>query len=333
MASPQVVSVDWGDVVTTTMENRSGKINDNVKNNNALLSYVSERGNDRPVSGGREIYEEIAYAENQSFMWFSGTEPLSIALNDTMTAARFGWKQCSVAVVISGLEKIMNAGDAAKMDLVAQRMKRAETTWQNRMSAGIYSDGTAYGGKQIGGVGLLVSKAPTSGLVGGIDRGQNPWWRNLSVNANLDTRGLVTSSNIQNYMATTVINLKRDSDGTDLIVFDNNYYTAFWSSLTAIQRVTDAGKKATAGFTALKFAAAGRDIDVVLDGGKAGQIPANTGYFLNTEYIWYRPSDEYNMKVVGGERTNINQDASVRLMLWAGNMTAGNLSLQGVLFQ
>lgn len=335
MASPQVVSVDWGDVVTTTLENRSGVLRDNVTNNNALLAYLTKRENTRPVSGGREIYEELAYAENQSFMWYSGTELLNIALNDTMTAARFGWKQCSVAVVLSGLEDIMNSGDDAMMDLIDKRVQTAERTFENRMSAGIYSDGTAYGGKQIGGIGLLISKAPTSGLVGGIDRGSATWWRNQSVNANSDTRGLVTSSNIQSYMTTTTINLKRDSDGVDLIVADNNYYTAYVASMQALQRVMSDGdaKDVGAGFTSLAFYGAGKKCRVVLDGGKNGQIPANTMYFLNTEYLWYRPSSRRNFKVIGGDRMNVNQDAIVRLTAWAGNMTSGNLSLQGVLYQ
>jgi hypothetical protein len=30
MASPLVTSVDWGDVVTTTLENRSRKLADNI---------------------------------------------------------------------------------------------------------------------------------------------------------------------------------------------------------------------------------------------------------------------------------------------------------------
>ncbi len=334
MASPQVVSVDWGDVVTTTLENRSKSLADNVKNNNALLMYLDRKGPSRPVSGGREIYEELAYAENQSFMWYSGTELLNIALNDTMTAARFGWKQCSVAVVLSGLEDIMNSGEDAMMDLIDRRVEIAEKTFENRMSAGIYSDGTGYGGKQIGGIGLLVSKAPTSGLVGGIDRGANSWWRNLAVNSSLDTRGAVSSANIQSYFTTTTINVKRDGEGVDIIVADNNLYTYYVQSLQAIQRIDSDGDSddVGAGFTSLAFYGAGKKARVILDGGKNGQIPSNTAYFLNTEYLFYRPSSRRNFKVIGGDRSNINQDAIVRLMAWAGNMTASNLFMQAVLF-
>lgn len=335
MPSPQLVSVDWGDIVTTTLENRSGTLRDNVTNNNALLTWIERRDNIRSVSGGREIYEELVYAENQSFMWYSGTEPLNIALNDTMTAARFGWKQCSVAVVLSGLEDVMNAGEEQMMELVDKRVQTAERTFENRMSASIYSDGTGYSGKQIGGIGLLVSKIPTAGLCGGIDRGSAPWWRNLSVNANVDARGLVTSSNIMSYMTSTAVQVKRNSDGVDIIVADNNYYLAYVTALQALQRVVGEGddRDVGAGFTSLAFYGAGKKARVILDGGKNGQIPPNTMYFLNTEYIWYRPSTKRDFKVINGERTNVNQDATVKIMAWAGNMTSGNLSLQGVLWQ
>ena len=86
------------------------------------------------------------------------------------------------------------------------------------------------------------------------------------------------------------------------------------------------------GFTSLKYYGAGKEVDVILDGGKNGQIPANTAYFLNTEYIFYRPSSERNFKVIGGDRANVNQDAIVRISAWAGNLTISNRSLQGVLF-
>ena len=146
MASPQVTSVDWGDIVTTTYESRSGSIADNISNNNVLLMRLKERGNNDSFDGGREIYQELRYAENQSFMWYSGTELLNISHNDTMTAARYPIKQASIAVVISGLEQIQNSGDEAKLKLIVQRTKSAELTFWNQMSSGVYSDGTGYGG-------------------------------------------------------------------------------------------------------------------------------------------------------------------------------------------
>lgn len=334
MASPLSTNVDWGDVVTTTLENRSRKLADNITNNSALLARLQARGKVKPFSSGREIFQELRYAQNQTFMWYSGYEFLNVSLNDTMTAARFPIKQASIAVTLSGLEELQNGGDDAMIDLIEARVDTAEDTFWNQMSAAVYSDGTAWGGKQIGGLALLISKAPTAGIVGGIDRSANVWWRNVSVNANLDSRGVVTQSNVQSYMNTTSIALKRNSDGIDMIVADSNYYIAYLNSLQAIQRVTSSGDgKAGIGFTALKYYGAGKEVDVILDGGKGGQIPANTMYFLNSDYFAYRPHKDRDFKTIGGNRANANQDAIVRLMAWAGNMVITNASLNGVLWQ
>lgn len=335
MASPLVTTVDWGDVTTTTMENRSRTLADNISNNNALLSTLRKKGKMQTFDGGREIYQELRYAQNQTFMWYSGYEFLNVSLNDTMTAARFPLKQCSIAVTLSGLEELQNAGDAAMLDLIETRIDTAEDTFWNQMSASIYSDGTGYGGKQIGGTALLISKAPTSGVVGGIDASQQIWWRNVAVNANTDARGLVTSSNIVDYMNTTAIGLKRNSDGVDMIVMDTNYYNAYLKTVQNIARITSDGgaKDAGQGFTALKYYGAGKAVDIVLDGGKNGQIPPNTAYFINSEYIKYRPHSRRNFKAIGGDRSNVNQDAITRLWGWCGNLTVLNRSLQGVLFQ
>jgi hypothetical protein len=50
MAFPNV-----SDIVATTIENRSADIADNVTKNNALLSWIKDRGNVRPISGGSEL--------------------------------------------------------------------------------------------------------------------------------------------------------------------------------------------------------------------------------------------------------------------------------------
>ena len=44
MPSPLVTSIDWGDVVTTTLEYRSKKLADNISNNNALLAILKKKG-------------------------------------------------------------------------------------------------------------------------------------------------------------------------------------------------------------------------------------------------------------------------------------------------
>jgi hypothetical protein len=53
--------------------------------------------------------------------------------------------------------------------------------------------------------------------------------------------------------------------------------------------------------------------------------------FLNTKYIILRPHADRNFVPIGGERQAVNQDAIVKLIGWAGNMTSAGPQFCGVL--
>ncbi len=54
-------------------------------------------------------------------------------------------------------------------------------------------------------------------------------------------------------------------------------------------------------------------------------------WFLNTNYIFFRPHADRNFVPIGGERQSVNQDAIVKLIGWAGNLTTSGAQFQGVL--
>jgi hypothetical protein len=127
-------------------------------------------------------------------------------------------------------------------------------------------------------------------------------------------------------MNTLYLRCSRGTDHPDLIIADNNYYNFYWQSLQAIQRVQQSDM-ADAGFQALKFMGS----DVVFDGGYGGDAPTNHMYFLNTDYIFWRPHRDRNMVPLNPDRFAVNQDAMVKLIAVAGNMTISNSFVQGVL--
>jgi hypothetical protein len=324
MSSPNLT-----EIVTTTLHNRTGKLADNVTKNNAILSRMKQRGTMKPVDGGRTIVQELDYAENVTFQWYSGYEVLNISPSDVFTAAEFDWKQASVAVTFSGLEaEIQNTGEERIIDLVASRITNAERTMQNNLSAGLYSDGTGSSGKQIGGLQLLVADDPTTGTVGGISRVNWTFWRNIKFQCTSDGGSAASATNITGFMNSVYLQTARQNDVVDLILADNNYYNFYWKSLQSIQRITNGNSDATAGYPSLKFMGA----DVVFDGGKGGNCPTNHMYFLNTQYLHFRPHRDRNM-VPLDKRNSLNQDASVEFIVFAGNMTLSNAFLQGVIFQ
>lgn len=321
MASPNI-----SELLTTTIESRGKSLADNVTTNNALLMRLKEKGNVKPVSGGSTIRQELEYAENSTFLYYSGYETLNISPSDVMTAAEFSFKQAAVAVTISGLEQLQNSGKEAIIDLLESRVKNAERTMTNNIADGCYSDGTGSGGKQIGGLQLLVADAPSSGTVGGINRATWSFWRNIAFDSTTDGGAAATAANIQSYMNRVYVQIVRGTDRPDLIVADNAYWRLYLESLQSIQRIAS-DKMAQAGFMSLKY----MDADVVLDGGVGAACPANHMYFLNTNYIHYRPHKDRNMVPLGADRYATNQDAIVKLIAFAGNMTLSNGSLQGVL--
>lgn len=308
------------DIVTTTIESRSGEIADNVTKNNALYAQLKMKGRIRPFSGGSTIVEEISYAENQNFSWYSGYDQLQVAAQDVLSAASFAIKQAAVPVVISGLEKLQNAGKQKIIDLLEKRIGVAEGTMMNRMSEAVYSDGTGYGGKQLVGLASAVPVDPTTGTYGGIDRATWTFWR-----SQLQSSGAMTPATIAREMNRLWVKCVRGKDRPDLIVFDNELWTLYMTALQAQQRFTDP-KVGELGFPTIKF----MDADVVVDGGIGGYAPANSGWFLNTNYLFLRPHEDRNMVPIG-RRIAVNQDAEVEIIAWAGNITSDGAQFQGFL--
>jgi hypothetical protein len=320
------------DIISTTIQNRSGSLADNLTNNNALLSVMNKRGNVKPFSGGNVILQEIMYNDPSTVNAgaFSGYDVIDITPNSPISAAQFDIKQYASAVTMSGLEMLQNAGKEKIIDLMEGRMQVAEGQLMNSISAGLYSDGTGAGGKVITGLAAAVSTTPTSGTYGGINRATWSFWRNVAFDATTDGGAAATSANIQSYMNRVAVQLVRGTDRPDIIVADNNYYRLYLESLQAIQRISSE-TSGGAGFTSLKYFGAGFNCDVYLDGGIGGASPANRMYFLNTKYLFLRPHRDRNMVPIGGDRQSINQDAVTKLIGWAGNLTCSAARQQGVL--
>lgn len=321
MASP---NSSWTDILTTTLNSRTKKLADNMSNNNAILFRMEEKGKIRTASGGASILQELEYAENSNAMWYSGYETLSINPQELFTAAEYAWKQAAVAVTISGLEMLQNSGPERQIALLRARVSNAEKTMNNLVATGMYSDGTGTSGKTIGGLQLIVADTNTN-TVGGISGSTYSWWRDVTYD--LSSLGSTASStNIQTHMNATYVQLCRNNEAPDLILTDNVYYKNYLGSLQTIQRITN-DKMGQAGFQNLKYMGS----DVVLDGGRGGNCPASHMYFLNTDYLYWRPHAERNMVPLDPDRFSTNQDALVKIIGLAANMTCSNRFMQGIM--
>ncbi len=339
MASPNL-----SELITTTLRNRSGRAADNMSRNNVILQKLSGRAKE-PFTGGRTIVQELMYANNVTYTRYSGYDPLNITPSDVLTAAEYPIRQMAVAISINGLEQLQNSGKYAVINLLRSRIDNADKTAANGLAYDMFSDGTLSG--QILGLQALISATPTVGTIGGIDRATWSFWQNQKYAAVADGGAALTSANVQRYMNTLAMRLVRGADMPDMILADNTSYAAYLESLTAIQRITRSDR-AAAGFASLAYSGVGAEIPVYLAGGFQGSTgdgntfgsggtgavggpPAGYMFFVNSDYLHYRPHADRDWVPLDPDRVSVNQDSMVKLIAWAGNMTLSNAFMQGVL--
>jgi len=312
------------DIVATTIESRSRKIADNVTSNNALLGRLKARGKVKTFSGGHKILQELSFAENANAGWYSGYDLLPVGASDVISAAEYNIKQAAVPVIISGLEQLQNSGPEQMIDLLESRISVAESTMANLLSSGVYGDGSAAGGKQVDGLAAALPIDPTAAAYGGIDGNTFTFWQNAVKNSDDDT---TLEADMNGLWADTV----RGNDRVDLIACDSVYWNAYLALLQNNQRFTNTSE-ADNGFMSIKF----MDADVVLDGGiytggvtGAEGAPTGTAFFLNTDYLFWRPHRDRNMVPLSpNRRYATNQDAEVQILGWAGNLTTSGRQFQ-----
>ncbi len=322
MASPNST---FDEMVTTTLRKHGKKLADNVSEHNALLARMSKKGNCEKADGGYEIVEPLEYAENSTFQRFSGYDTLNVQASDVLSAAKFDWKNAAVHVAANGEELRKNSGKNAMIKLVKSRVKNAFHTARNNLSSDVYSDGTTT--NQINGVQALVADAGT-GTVGGINSSTYTFWQNQvqSAASPIQGGGAITpsKSTIQSLMLPLWLAQTRGQDKPDLIVADDTYFTYYEESLTDLKRYAS-DDEGQGGFISLKYKTA----DVVFDSSASGMPDAHM-YFLNTDFLKMVVHKDANWKQVEDQRP-VNQDAVVKPLLWMGNLTVSNRSLQGVL--
>jgi hypothetical protein len=317
MASPNST---FTEMVTTTLRNHPTEVADNVSKHNALYRRLKTGGKIKKLSGGYEIVRPLDYAENATFQRYSGYDALNINASDVLSAAKYDWVQSAIHVTASGREMRMNSGKEQLIDLAAARTRNAMRTAANNMSTDLYSSGSLT--NQMGGLAKIIT-ATTGGTVGGISSTTHTWWECQS----LEMSGAGTYPDIKPEMMELWLSCVRGNDRPQLIVATNDLYAAYWNALTALQRYNDNVSEATLGFQALKF----QDADVIFDSNATNfTTTGEKMFFINTDYLELVVHRDANWTTLD-EKMSVNQDAVVIPIIWQGQFTCSNRSVQGVL--
>lgn len=319
------------EIATLAVESRTGRLADDMSKHIPLLLRLSEKGQIDEVDGGRVIYQEIDYAENPSYKRYRGWEPLSLAVQPTFSAAEYEIKQAAMAIQVSGLEELQVSGEEGVIKIVAARGKNAERSFKNNLDGDLHSDGTADGGKQIGGLQHLIADTPTSGTVGGIDASlsaNSAFWRNISLSAASDL-GIATLSaaNIQRAMNKVAVQLRRNNESFDMVIADDIFWLYYFESLTPGMQMMGNKSLIEKKIQTVPYWGA----DVIHAGGVGGNAQASRMRFINSDYLFWRPHARRNMTPIGGDRVPVNQDGTVKFIGLAGALTTSNRRMHGLL--
>jgi hypothetical protein len=311
----------YGQLLTTTLNNAAPKIVDNVFNNHPLYSKLQSKGNIKKCSGGASFQEKLFYASNGTVQFQGAYDTLNTTSQDVLTTAEFAQKIMTGTVETNDLELKQNAGAEKFVDLLQSKIKNLKDSLSNTMGASIYADGTGSGGKDIGGLQLLIPDDPTSGTVGGIDRASYSFWRS-KVYGFSDEGVTAASSTIQASMDTMYLRCQAQAASIpDLIIADSIYFTYFKSSLNTIQRIVD-DKKGSLGFVSYAY----NGSEVFYD----PECPASHMYFLNTDHIFLKYLGK-SLFEAGETQRAFNQLAYVTPVVFVGNMTIDNARVHGVM--
>lgn len=271
----QLVAAAWEDYVKTDPA-------DQVFNYFWLLENLRV-GDSYQKGAGDPITGTIEYNTNTTVKAMSELETLDVTRVDVFDRYEYAWKFVGGNIVMSEFEKQVTMGSAGKFDLEAKKIDNLKNTMQQTINTDLFSDGTGTGGKQAGGLQLIVSTTPTTGTVGTINRATFTFWRNQQ------TSGAKTATAFDNLKGTmrSIYNLSSSGVGMQTPQFavtdrtDFEGYESLSASLERLNRVS-ASDELLSGYKGDKIMF--KDIPLAYD----NAAPAGNLYILNRRNLFIR---------------------------------------------
>jgi hypothetical protein len=304
---------DFDQILSTTLKNYVPKLADNVFTARPLFYALTNGQTIRRISGGAKIVVPIIYGKNTTAASYSGSDVLTTAFQEGISAAEYDWKQYAATVQITGIEEAKNNGEAQIIDLLEGKIMQTEQTIIDNMNVMLWGDGNGNGGKDFMGIQGIVA----GGTLGGINSAAagNAWWAPTMTNHGAAALTLNAMSSLYNTISV-------GNDQPTIIFGDQARYEKYESLLQPQLRYTSA-EVADAGFQNLLFKGAPVTFD--------DNCEANAFYFLNTKYLrlvahtetWFQPTPFVRPT---------NQDARFAQILCYGQLTCSNRARQGRLF-
>lgn len=302
-------------LATTTLNNYSKTLEDNVFADRPLLAFLNKK-KELKSSPGAHIQKPLLTGKNTTVKSYSMYDTLDISAQEGISTALYDWKSIAVTVAIAGEEEDKNSGEAALIDLFEAKVTQAQESLSDALNVQLFGDGTGNSAKDFDG----LRKAVAATAWGGIDPaiGGNEFWKGTLVNA--ATTG--TTKMDPSEWTSAFNTASKGANNPDFAVTTQGLFEVYEAGMTPNLRYTQTNL-GDARFTRLEF----KGLPLYFD----AACPTGYTYFLNSRYIgitgmkktWFRATPF---------KYAADKDAHWSQILLRGNLTVTNRSRNAAVY-
>lgn len=319
-------SVHYQQVLSMALEERSSSWQDIVSDAIPLFDVMRRKGLWQTYSGPR--IRQTLLIDLPEIQWYDGYDFLDNPPKELFNDAYFTPKMCATPVSLTLQEILNNEGENQIFDVMREYINAAEMGLAQGMEVALFSDGSAFGGKQLGGLDVAVPETPTN-TYGGIDRNTYSIWRTGTYDIDTDFTGIgtqFTSTTARPILLRVMGERTRGRRAPDLMLMSPQHFEAYDAATVNIQRITNENGVGRLGFRTLQYIGAGQTAEIVYGGGFGSVMPDDTTFLLDTGSfrLRYNPSRNFDTLFEGEGQKPINQDAIAQFVGWMGELTITN---------
>ena len=314
---PVTLTEQLDSLYTTTWQLMRKEAIDNIFKATPFWFWLTAKERRRTEQGGRWIGVPLEYRKNETVQSFGKGDTISTQDTDPLTMAKYDWKYVAGTIVRYYQDDQQNRGKAQIMSLAKAKFRNLEQSLIDKLEADLFGDGTGNSGKDIHGLGLLVSENGT-GVVGGINASNETWWKNQYK----DMTNRTPTTYLLSDMRTMFNDCSKGNDTPTIIVTDQSSYELYEDEVMEQKQIVNK-ELGDAMFENILFK--GRPLVW------SPSCPAGSMYFLNDRYLEWVADEAINFEMTDWKPAQNNLDRVAQIAV-AGNLICSARSRQGVLF-
>ncbi len=255
-----------------------------------VIFWLREAGRIDRVSGFRRIEIPLNYGTNETVRWISRGKSVPMQDSEIITMCYEDWRYVAVNVMRWFEEDQKNRAKAQAIRLVETKLDTAERSLWEELERAVFADGT--GTDEPNGLRNLISIAPTTGTVHGLDRAVYTWWQNQA-KASSGAAEVYLVSDMRTCLNDVTKYSKSELKDIFMVTDQNTY--ELYEDVCLEMKILSNVKLADASFDSIQFK--GRPHMW------APSAPAGEMRFINPNYIKLTCDEEFFMEMTDKPKT------------------------------